>query len=178
MTSPETRSPQPPRGDKPPVGPDGLADVTDVVAAFSALESQNSTVLKQVAENFGIGVIDVRAIAFISQARSVTPKQTAERLELSTGATTSLIDRMVGAGYVRRLPHPTDRRSVLLELAAAGQDAVDDIFDFYRRAFREAIDPHYLDFLATTFRSIADSLGATAAHDIGDGSLREPTSAA
>lgn len=37
--------------------------------------------------------------------------------------TTRLVDRMVAAGLVERLPHPTDRRSVLVRATESGRQA-------------------------------------------------------
>jgi DNA-binding MarR family transcriptional regulator len=41
--------------------------------------------------------------------------------ELSSGAMTNRLDRLEQAGYVRRLPDPSDRRGVLVELTAGGR---------------------------------------------------------
>lgn len=154
------RSPQPrpDTGSTPRLTDDGQVDVTDVMAAFNEVQMQNAAILKIVAADLGIGTTDIQALAFVNSRGTVTPKQLSEHLELSTGATTSLIDRMDGAGYVQRVPHPTDRRSTLVELAEPGQRAIDGVTEFYARAFREAVDPHYLDFLATSFRAIGESV--------------------
>src|ERR687897_3030345 len=42
------------------------------------------------------------------------------RANLSTGAMTNRLDRLETAGLVRRLPHPPDRRGVLVELTPKG----------------------------------------------------------
>lgn len=63
-----------------------------------------------------------------------------ERLKVTTGNTTGLIDLMEQDGLVERMPHPTDRRSTLIQMTAAGealfakampehQFRVQDIFD-------------------------------------------------
>jgi len=165
MGVPSTVSPQPPATPSPPIAADGLLDVSEALNAFIALQGQNARVTNLVAADLHVGTIDVRALILISRLTDVKPKQVADYLELSTGAVTSLIDRMEKAALLTRVPHPTDRRSVILELAPAGFDAVDRIYDFYRRAFRDAVDPHHLDFLAASLRALADSLASTAAHD-------------
>ena len=43
--------------------------------------------------------------------------------------------------------------------------ALSTIHDFYRRAFRDAVDPNHLDFLAAAMRAIGDSLTRAAAGD-------------
>ena len=49
------------------------------------------------------------------------PHQIAERLIISRASVTSLIDSLERRGYVRRLPHATDRRMLLIELTDAGR---------------------------------------------------------
>lgn len=151
-------SPQPERGSTPPRDDDGRVDVTAAVRAFSRLEQSNTAVIKLVAAQLGLGVTDIRALVFLAGAADVTPKMVTEHIDLSTGATTSLIDRLDAAGYVRRSDHPTDRRSTVLELAPRGEKAIADVAAVYRAAFREAVDPHYLEFFAIALHSLADSL--------------------
>ena len=52
-----------------------------------------------------------------------TPGQLARQSDLSTGAMTNRLDRLEQAGLVRRVPDSTDRRSVQVELTAAGHEA-------------------------------------------------------
>lgn len=49
------------------------------------------------------------------------PGELARCLDHNAGAMTRLIDRLVGYGYVRRKPHPLDRRAQTVELTAKGQ---------------------------------------------------------
>jgi DNA-binding MarR family transcriptional regulator len=59
------------------------------------------------------------------EANRSSPGSLAAELELSTGAMTSRLDRLERESYVRRLPDPEDRRSVLVELTAEGHAAWD-----------------------------------------------------
>jgi DNA-binding MarR family transcriptional regulator len=151
-------SPQPARGAAPPLDSRGEVDVTAAITAFARLEQSNTAVIKLVASQLGLGVTDVRALVFLVTAADVTPKMVSEHLDLSTGATTSLVDRLDTAGYVERRDHPTDRRSTVIALAPLGEKAVSDVASVYRLAFREAIDPHYLEFLTIAMQSLSDSL--------------------
>src|SRR5262245_39551156 len=64
----------------------------------------------------GINVTDGRAIDVIDQHGRITAGDLAKELRLSTGAVTTLVDRLERAGYARRLPDPNDRRRVLIEV--------------------------------------------------------------
>ena len=67
-----------------------------------------------------LGDTDMRALRFIIAGQQngvvVTPGAIAQHLGISTASTTKLLDRLAAAGHVRRLPHPSDRRSVAVEV--------------------------------------------------------------
>lgn len=56
----------------------------------------------------------------VHHAGPVTQQALASGLDVSARNISALIDALVGAGYVRRAPHPTDRRAFLIELTATG----------------------------------------------------------
>jgi len=60
----------------------------------------------------------------------------AESLGITVGAASKLTDRLVADGLVQRMPHPTDRRSSLLQLTTAGATALET----GDAAFERAID--------------------------------------
>ena len=49
------------------------------------------------------------------------PHKIAEHLIISRASATSLIDSLEKRGYVRRMPHPSDRRSLLIEITSSGR---------------------------------------------------------
>ena len=62
---------------------------------------------------------EVLAVQYLARVRALTPGQLAALLQLSSGGTTGLIQRLHGAGHISRQVHPSDRRSVLLRLTPA-----------------------------------------------------------
>jgi DNA-binding MarR family transcriptional regulator len=50
-----------------------------------------------------------------------SPGRLADNAELSSAAMTNRLDRMEAAGLIRRLPDPTDRRALLVELTDEGR---------------------------------------------------------
>lgn len=48
---------------------------------------------------------------------------------VTSGTMTNRVDRLVGRGFVERLPDPNDRRGVLVRLAPEGKGAVDGAFE-------------------------------------------------
>ncbi|MDL5157038.1 MarR family winged helix-turn-helix transcriptional regulator [Actinomycetospora termitidis] len=45
-----------------------------------------------------------------------------QRLQLHPTSITNIVDRLEGAALVRRTPHPSDKRTTLVEITAAGHD--------------------------------------------------------
>lgn len=58
-----------------------------------------------------------------------SPGEIAKELLVSTGTMTNRIDKLEGAGLVRRRPDPDDRRGVLVELTPRGRAALDRYID-------------------------------------------------
>lgn len=66
----------------------------------------------------------------------------AERLILSPGGTTKVIDRLESMGYVTRRPDPTDRRATVVDLTDAGRDAMDRARQTIDRSLEAEWKPH------------------------------------
>jgi DNA-binding MarR family transcriptional regulator len=59
----------------------------------------------------------------------MTAGHLANVIGLTSGATTTAIDRLERAGYVRRQPDPTDRRRVVVEPSREGAHQAFSLFD-------------------------------------------------
>jgi len=154
-------NPAPPRSSGAST-PDDL-ELTDLLRAFRQLELQHGRVMHHESTRLGMGATDIRGLLFIGEAGDdgTSPKFVADFLELSTGATTSLVDRLVDSGTVVRRPHPSDRRSVVLVLTDVGRDVVVRVAEVYREALSDSVAEADRHALAATFRTVAASLAAT-----------------
>jgi DNA-binding MarR family transcriptional regulator len=65
----------------------------------------------------GITVSELDALEHLELDGPLTQRELGERLLLSSGGVTVLVDRLERGGWVRRRPHPTDRRAVVVEPA-------------------------------------------------------------
>lgn len=67
-----------------------------------------------------MGETDLLALRFLVRERSAKrltrQRDVAEALGLTAAATSVLVDRLSRGGYVRRVEHPEDRRSVAIEV--------------------------------------------------------------
>lgn len=60
---------------------------------------------------------DLSCISYLrGRGEPVSPKEIISALRLSSGSGTALFDRLERAGYVHRIPNPSDRRSILIVL--------------------------------------------------------------
>lgn len=72
-----------------------------------------------ISRRLGLSESEMLAVAHLAQRGRLSPSELAELLDLSSGGVTALVQRLELAGHVERQAHPTDRRSVLLELSPA-----------------------------------------------------------
>lgn len=66
----------------------------------------------------GIGQSDLRALNLLEH-RALSASELGERLGLTSGSVTVLVDRLIKAGYVARKPGTADRRTVYVHLEPA-----------------------------------------------------------
>ena len=66
-------------------------------------------------------------LAVANTETSATPAVVAEQLGITRAAVTGLIDGLERQGYLARISHPNDRRSIVLTISDAGQLALDQI---------------------------------------------------
>src|SRR5678816_1482183 len=78
------------------------------------------------AAKYGLGITDMKALGALMQEGPMTAGQIAKRLSLTSGAVTSLIDRLERRDMVKRTPDPNDRRKVIvvpnLETLTSGEN--------------------------------------------------------
>ncbi len=67
------------------------------------------------------------------------PTVIAERLMVTTGSMTSLLDNLEKRGLVRRLPHPEDRRKLLVDITADARAIVDELLPSMHARERDVI---------------------------------------
>ncbi|ONI88243.1 MarR family transcriptional regulator [Actinosynnema sp. ALI-1.44] len=117
----------------------------------------------------GLHATDWYALSILAMAGSLTPGELAERTNLTTGATTRLIDRLEKGGHVRRVQHPTDRRSVLVKptnklnidtLVGPARSHIGNVLDRYN-AEEQAILFDYFTHAAPAFHQAAAEIRRT-----------------
>jgi hypothetical protein len=68
-----------------------------------------------VASHLGMSAAEWKCLGLLREHGSSSASELAELSGFTTGAITGIVDRLERAGYVRREPHPRDRRSVIVQ---------------------------------------------------------------
>lgn len=69
---------------------------------------------RKVGQALEVNTTDLSAMEHLIQAGSLTPGELSRRLDISTAATTLVVDRLVALGHAQRHPHSSDRRKVVV----------------------------------------------------------------
>jgi DNA-binding MarR family transcriptional regulator len=70
-----------------------------------------------ISRRLGLSESEMLAVAHLAQHGRLSPSALGRLLDLSSGGITALVQRLESAGHLVRRRHPTDRRSVLVELS-------------------------------------------------------------
>ncbi|MGO0061208.1 MarR family transcriptional regulator [Brevibacillus fluminis] len=83
---------------------------------------------QKISEKLGLNATDHKCLDFLNQEGPATAGRLAELTGLTTGAVTSVIDRLEQAGYVVRDKDPNDRRRVLVKPVEGGAQHISPFF--------------------------------------------------
>jgi DNA-binding MarR family transcriptional regulator len=98
-------------------------DVEGIVERIQGLERRFRLAMEETLDEHGLtyGEWKVLSVLHCGGDRMSTPGELSHKLELSSGAMTNRIDQLERAAFVRRLPDPSDRRGVRIELTNEGR---------------------------------------------------------
>jgi DNA-binding MarR family transcriptional regulator len=143
------------------IGPaESMAAVTSVMRVQQIIQSAVDTALRP----HGLTFARYEALVLLSFSRTgrLPMRVMGERLQLHPTSVTNIVDRLEADGLVKRTPHPTDRRTTLIEITDAGRDrreaatqAVTDI-DFGLRGLTTRQTKQLSTLLARVRKAVGD----------------------
>lgn len=145
-----------------PEGGDGLA------AWLTLLQTQSLVVDALERELAADGMIPLPWLEVLMQVTSapegrLSMQELARSVLLSKSGVTRLVDRMVDAGLITRVPCPTDRRMIWAVATPAGRAALRRAVPVHAESleknFAAVLTPTELRMLRTTLRKILDAHG-------------------
>ena len=124
--------------------PDGDAKASEcasnLVATADLLLNNISQLLKPFDLSSASGIV---LSSLADSGDPLPPHDIAERLIVSRATVTGLVDSLEKRGFVRRRPHPTDRRMLLVEITDKGRKVADEfrpIVHRHHRGWFEVLD--------------------------------------
>ncbi|NKE57511.1 MarR family transcriptional regulator [Lentzea sp. PSKA42] len=101
------------------VGPSAsMAAVTSVMRVQQIIQSAVDAALKPHGLTFAR--YEALVLLYFSRKGALPMRVMGERLQLHPTSVTNIVDRLESDGLVRRTPHPTDRRTTLVEITDTG----------------------------------------------------------
>src|ERR1035438_8976824 len=137
--------------------PGGDATCTEAYASLCRTgEALPGELDRHIATTFGITQAAATALAVIDGAGTpLTPSQVSDRVLISSATMTATLDLLERRGWIRRVPNPADRRSVLIEITPDGRATTDQLLPGIRTIERGILSAltrderaHLLDLLA------------------------------
>ena len=110
-----------------------------VLSRVSRLARHLDRARRQAFESHGLESWEFDVLAALRRAGApyrLSPGRLLKQTLVTSGTMTNRVDRLAARGLVERLPDPSDRRGVLVQLTGTGRDAVDaamaDLLDHER----------------------------------------------
>ena len=88
------------------------------------------------ARSLQLGPSDVIVLGHLYNSGPLTPRELSQRMGMTSGTMTALLDRVAKAGFLTRNDNPEDRRSILITATPAGQHAMEWIYEQFDAVIR------------------------------------------
>lgn len=94
----------------------------EIHEAFMRLNAALHTFSSAVSADTKLTLSEIVAAEHLCLDGPLTPKELSRRVQMGSGGTTAIIDRLERRGFAERVRHPTDRRSVLVRAVVQGEE--------------------------------------------------------
>ena len=99
-------------------------------------ESTETAMFHQAAAaSYGLAITDLKALQIVLREGPQTAGQLASRLRLTSGAVTSVLDRLERQSLIIRSPHPQDRRKIIVSANTEALNDGDNVYQSIGTAF-------------------------------------------
>ncbi len=123
-----------------------------------ALDGELDLMDQAIADRLGMNRTDAQCMDLISRFGPMTAGELADRVGLTAGAITAVLDRLERGHWIRRVHDTVDRRRVMISGGQAQHDKMAPIFARLRRSTREVLarySEEQLDLIADFLRRTA-----------------------
>lgn len=144
----------------------------DVLNLLRKYRSAEAAMRRRTRESMGMGETDLLALRYLLQAErtgaQLKPKDLAERLGISSASTTILLDRLERSGHLKRAPHPSDRRAlVIVPTMGAEHEVRTTLGHMHDRMLEvaDALEPEDAAVVATFLQGMVDAVERADHHE-------------
>ncbi len=116
-----------------------------------SFSTENALFQQAAAASYGLSISDMKTLSALLLEGSMTAGQIAQRLSLTTGAVTSVIDRLERQDFVRRSPDANDRRKVIVNVNHQRLETINNVY----LAMGEAFDRLYATYTVEQLEFLA-----------------------
>jgi DNA-binding MarR family transcriptional regulator len=135
-------------------------DPVDVLNLLRRYREAERRMRARTRDSMRMGETDLVALRFLLRAtrtgQMVRQRDLAEALEISKPSVSALVDRLIRDGYVQRVPHPEDRRSVAIEPTPKTDDEVRSTLGVMHRRMLAAAESLSEEELAVVARFLTE----------------------
>ena len=114
------------------------------------------------AAHFGVNRTDLRVIDTLRSRGPLTASELASAVGLTSGGLSIALERLERLGYVRRSPHPDDRRSVLVDATEAVVPIEQEVFGRLGKRMNQLLRGYSHEQLVTIQHYLESVAAATA----------------
>lgn len=133
-----------------------------VIGLLHEVSEQFARLAQELADRAATHPTDLMAISVLARHRAepLTVSRLGDQLNLSRGATTSLVDRLERAGHVERIRDHTDRRRIYVQITPAAEATAGSVLSDFLERTADALGDYGEVELAQIRRFLADVLAA------------------
>lgn len=128
-----------------------------ITTKFREIKNVISSYLMQVLPHFQISPIMMYVLEFLRKHPECIAVDIANEFGLTRGAITQLLDKLVLQGLVIRKPHPSSRRSQLVQMTDKGNELIVSILAAYNNKI-EQLFTHYSKEELATLKQLLEKL--------------------
>lgn len=124
--------------------PDLDASPMGVLGRVTRLESHLDRAVSEEFARHGLARGEFDVLAALRRSGPpfrLNPKVLSGRLMLSSGAMTNRLDQLEKRGLTRRMPDPSDRRALLIELTKEGRETIDEVVTAHVHNLATLLEP-------------------------------------
>ncbi|MET3698841.1 DNA-binding MarR family transcriptional regulator [Bacillus oleivorans] len=126
--------------------------IYQIQSLAQTLSTETALFHQAAAAKLCLGITDLKTISTLLQEGPLTAGQLAERLNLTTGAVSNVIDRLEQGNFVKRTPDIKDRRKVIVTFNQEKLSSTNKVYHSMGEAFEKLLEMYTIEELEFLIR--------------------------